>query len=73
MVAGGGFSLVLVPKFYVYVLIFKVKSLFFMEMKNGWTKKFIIWVILRYGNGSRIQFYFTPIIPGGYNDRFIDS
>ena len=34
---------------------------FFMEMKN-----FIIWVILRHGNGSRMKFYLTPIIPGGY-------
>ena len=39
---------------------------FFMEMKNGWSKKSIIWDILRHGNGSRMKFYLAPIIPGGY-------
>jgi hypothetical protein len=37
-----------------------------MEIKNGWSKKFIIWVILRHGNGSRMKFYLTLIIPKGY-------
>ena len=41
---------------------------FCMEMKNGSSKKFIIWVILRHCNGSRMKFYLTPIIPGGYSD-----
>ena len=106
MVAGGGFSPVLGPNFYVYASIFKIWSSKlvrivsetdqdikkcsrvyilavtdnpishmgqfelsgrggFMEMKNGWSKKFIIWVILRHGNGSRMKFYLTPINPGG--------
>ena len=39
----------------------QVGFFFFMEMKNGWSKKFIIWVILRHGNGSRMKFYLTPI------------
>ena len=46
---------------------FELKSfLQVVEMKNDWSKKSIIWVILRHGNGSRMKFYLTPIIPGGY-------
>ena len=43
----------------------QVGGSFFMEMNKGWSKKFIIWVILKHGNGSRKKFYLTPIIPGG--------
>ena len=39
---------------------------FFMEMKNSWSKKFIIWVKLGHGIGSRKKFFQSYIIPGGY-------
>jgi len=37
-----------------------------MEMKGGLSRRSIIWVILGHGGGSRMKFYLTTIIPGGY-------
>ena len=47
---------------------YRLNWIFFFALKwilnNGWNKRFIIWVILRYGKGSRMKFYLTLIIPG---------
>ena len=54
---------------------FELKSFFegggFFFHGNDWSKKFIIWFILRHGNGSRMKFYLNPIIPGGYHKSMI--
>ena len=47
-------------------LFLQVVRVYFHWNENGPSKKFIIWVILRHGNGLQMKFYLTPIIPRGY-------